>query len=361
MKKYLIIAAAALVASAACSKVDKAPVENFINFNVVNYIQKTKANTAFDTAETFGTFAWWTPTDWATDAQTNIFMDNQEVAFDGTNWAPTLPYYWTKTGKITFASYAPYTAAAGSNGFTVLPTHSQTDGFFFDDYTIVATTDVDLMYADIVTDQTENINPATYGSISGVAEGVPTLFHHALTQVGFVFRAAQNTNPNVIDQQIVLNEVKIINIKNAGDFTQNAASQWASQTGAEEYEINAASNAITMLYTDTDAHVPSTVSRILLPQELASTGTQQSIYLSYTIRTKYKGTTDFADEVVTSTVPLYYDNTAIGGDALTNWGINESILYTITIYPYSDDRILFDPAVVDWIPVEGAIDIKNVD
>ncbi|MBR1573690.1 MAG: fimbrillin family protein [Bacteroidales bacterium] len=362
MKKYLFFAAAALVAGAACAKIDRVD-ETAITFNVVNYVQQTKANTEFPKTETFGTFAWWTQTDWATDGQTNIFMDNQEVAYNTTDnvWAPTLPYFWTKTGKITFASYAPYTAAAGSNGFVNLPTHTVADGFLFTDYTVVNTTDVDLMYADLVTDQTKNTNPATYTAISGVAEGVPTLFHHALTQVAFVFKAGKNTNPNVIDQKIVLNEAKIINIYNKGNFTQNNASQWAGQNGSAAYEINAASNSIEMVWDAATPYTPSTVSRIVLPQDLASTGTQQSIYLSYTIKTKYKGTTDFADEVVTSTVPLYYDNTSIGGSKLVKWGINESILYTITINPYSDDPIYFDPAVVDWTVVNGAIEVNAID
>jgi len=365
MKKYLIFAAAALVASVACSKIQQEEIDNSaITFNVVNYVQKTKANTAFDTNKTFGTFAWWTQTDWATDGQTNLFMDNQEVAYNGTDnvWAPTIKYFWTKTGKITFASYAPYTAAAGSNGFVNLPTHTAANGFSFADYTIVNDTNVDLMYADIVKDQTENTNPAAYNSVSGVAEGVPTLFHHALTQVGFVFKAGKNTNPNVIDDEIVLKEVKILNIKNKGTFTQNNTDQWASQSGAAEYSINAATNVITMDPEATTAYTPSVTSRIVLPQALANTGTQQqSIYLSYVIRTKYVGTTDFAEEVVTSTVPLYYDNTANGGTALTNWGINERILYTITINPYSDKVIYFDPAVVDWTDVNGAFEINDID
>ena len=363
MKKYLILAAAALVASAACAKIERTDDQTAITFNVANYVQLTKANTEFSKTATFGTFAWWTPTDWATNGQTNIFMDNQEVAYNSTDnvWAPTIPYFWTKTGKITFASYAPYTAAAGNNGFVNLPVHSVADGFTFTDYTIVNSTDVDLMYADLIADQTKNTNPATYNTVSGVAEGVPTLFHHALTKVAFVFKAGKNTNPNVIDQAIALDEVKIININNKGTFTQNNASQWASQSGAAEYELNAATNIINMKWDDADAHVPSVASRILLPQELAATGTQQAIYLSYTIKTKYKGTTDFADEVVTSTVPLYYDNSALGGSKLVKWGINESILYTITINPYSDDPIYFDPAVVDWTPVTGEFEVNDVD
>lgn len=380
MKKFFIIVAAAVVAMAACSKVetvDNTP-DTLINFTVVNHLQQTKATAGltYPTSIPFGTFAWWTQDTWANtddaDKQKFIFMDNQEVNHSGGKWLPTTAYYWTKTGNITFASYSPYTASGDDQGYTTLPTYDVTDGFKFNNYIIVNSTDVDLMYANLAVDCTKNTN--TDGSEvtddsnpeSGFA-GVPTIFNHALCQIGFEFRAIGRKNPNVSDIKIVLNDVDILNIDNKGSFTQAASTKWATDhaNNTADYDFAPASAIeLSLLDGTNDAVVAATnnytalgKTRILMPQALVvtkdngtpvdatpTTVTDQKIQVNYTIKIKYNSSSEWATEDVTSIVRLNNGN-------IEAWLDNQNITYRISINPYSTIPVTFDPAIVDWTDV----------
>ena len=349
MKKVIIIAAA-LLCLASCAKVEKQQTvdSSAINFKVVNYLQQTKANTAY-TGEAFGVFAFWTATDWATDGDANVFMDNDKVvqspdyAPEG-EWGPVAPRFWTKTGKITFAAYSPYTNGAGQ-GFSAKPSFSKADGFEFEDFTIPADTDVDLMVADLAKDQTRN-NPEYM--LSGNQDGVPILFHHLLSKIAFQFATVENSNPNVEESQIVIHSVKIKGIKETGDYTQNNSPVWAGQSGSATYQYNPATDSDITVKPGEAGQGTDVESRILLPQTLTAGG--QQIEISYTIRTKYKSNTEWAEENVTATVDLVTDE-------VPSWDPNMSLVYTITIDPLSKDPILFDPAVADWQEVEADVPV----
>ena len=354
MKKYFIIALS-LVLAAACSKVENNSfkADQSISFKVLNYAQQTRANSAF-TGDSFGTWAFWTPTDWATDGDVNLYMKANEKVVYGPSyaageWGPETEYFWPKTGSITFASYAPYK----ENG---APTFSKADGFVFTDYVIPATTDEDLLVADLAIDQTQN---GTQYGLSENTQGVPTLFRHVLTQIAFQFKTVANPNPNVNASEIVIKEVKIKTINNKATYTQNNTPVWAGQDGSVEYEFNPATgNDITVKPSDTEAAKTKVESRIVLPQELKASDAAaspavvgQQIEISYVIRTEYKSNPGvWAEEEVTSVADL---RTA----AIPVWEPNMNIVYTITINPVSDQSILFDPAVADWTNVEGSFNI----
>ena len=340
MKKLFIIAAA-LICLASCAKVDKKQTveSSAINFKVVNYMLQTKANTAY-TGDAFGVFAYWTATDWATDGDANVYMDNDKVvqspeyAPEG-EWGPVAPRYWTKTGKITFAAYSPYTDGS-NNGFSAKPAFSKADGFEFVDFTITADTDVDLMVADLAADKTKN-DPEYM--LSGNQDGVPILFHHVLSKIAFRFATVENPNPNVEESQIVIHSVKIKGIKETGDYTQNDSPVWAGQSGSATYQYNPATGSDITVTPGGEAQGTDVESRILLPQTLTAGG--QQIEISYTIRTKFKSNPEWAEENITATVDLV-------SDEVPSWDPNMSLVYTISISPISNDPILFDPAVADW-------------
>ena len=382
MKKYFIIAAAAIVAMAACTKVetfDNTP-DTLINFTVVNHLQQTKATAGltYPTTVPFGTFAWWTQDTWANtanaDKQHFVFMENQEVNYSNNQWLPTTAYYWTKTGNITFASYSPYTASGNDHGYTAVPEYDVTNGFLFNNYTIVADTDVDLMYANLAADcnKTTNADGSAVTDSSnpeGNYAGVPTIFNHALCQIGFEFRAIGRKNPNVSDIKIVITDVDIKNIDNKGTFTQAAATKWATDhaNNTADYDFAPASAMELSLLDGTDASVVGATNnytalgktRILLPQSLLvsldannnnepvaiATTTDQKIEVKYTIKTKYTSAPDeWATEEVTSTVRL-------NNGTIVAWADNQNITYRISINPYSTIPVTFDPAIVDWTDV----------
>lgn len=386
MKKYLIIAAAAIVAMAACSKtefVDSTP-DTSITFSVVNHLLQTKgqdlpyAGLSYPQDVPFGTFAWWTKDEWTGVAadQTLVFMDNQEVTYHQLNdayvWAPTTTYYWTKSGYITFASYSPYTEAADStvDGFSNIPEYDVAKGFVFKDYRIVEDTDVDLMYADLAANCGKNTNSngtlvTDNSTPEGAFSGVPTVFNHALCKIGFAFRVIGQKNPNVDSIKVEITDVDIVNIDSLGTFNQIRinGNKWATDhTATAEYDYKPASTFELGMIRNTAANVSSTanytalgITRILLPQVLGAdddpsdpaadpiaTTADQKLVVAYTIRTKYHSAPDvWAEEEVVSEVRLNNGN-------VTTWLDNRNITYRISINPYSTVPVTFDPAVVDW-------------
>ena len=389
MKKYFIIAVAAIAAMAACTKVD--PVNNTtkdtaISFSVINHLHQTKATAGltYPTDVPFGTFAWWTADNWTGVAadQDFVFMDNEQVVYKQLEaagpyvWAPNSAYYWTKSGKLTFASYSPYVNAttASEKGFSAIPAHDPALGFQFTDYTIVAGTNVDLMYANLAKDCTQQTN-ATGTEVTdssnpeGGFSGVPTIFNHALCQIGFEFRAIGNKNPNVSRIVIDITDVDILNIDNKGSFVQNPAANSARWTtnhanNKADYEYAPAStmslelieaNATTLPATDNYTALGTT--RILMPQALVVTTdtntnlpvdpapaavTDQKLVVKYTIKTEYTSKpNEWATESVVSTVRL-------NNGSISAWKENQNITYRISINPYATLPITFDPAVLSW-------------
>lgn len=375
----------------ACTKVESVDTtpDTPIRFAVVNHLQQqqTKATTGlvYPTSVPFGTFAWWTEGTWAaaTNPKEYVFMDNEKVSYQATPkvWAPSQTYYWTKTGKLTFASYSPYTDGT-DNGFSAVPVYDVAKGFLFNNYTIVNTTDVDLMYANLAADCTQNSNSdgsMVYDGTTGENatdhgyKGVPTIFNHALCQLGFQFRALGNLNPNVDKIIIELTKVEIANIDKTGSFTQTpavttpATPRWATNhTALATYDFSPSATISMEVKPDNTenranvAYTATGVTRILLPQLLQddddptdatvdpiATTTDQKLVLTYNIKSHYKNTAAdvFATENdVKTTVRLYKGNIA-------EWKENQNITYRITINPYSSDTITFDPAVVDWTNV----------
>ncbi len=381
MKKYFIIAVAAITALAACSKneVNDSRPDSPIRFSVVNHLQRTKATAGLEYPKgvPFGTHAWWTQNNWtgaATD-QTYVFMDNQKVAYSNNEWAPTQAFYWTKTGYLTFASYSPYTVDGTDNGYSTIPAYDVAKGFLFTNYTIVDDTNVDLMYSNLAADCTKdtNVNGADVTDDTtpeGGFKGVPTIFNHALCQIGFAFRAIGRKNPNVDDIKIVIKDVDIVNINKKGSFTQTPASgaKWASDhtvaANLASYDYAPASPIELNLIENTAANVGATdnytalaTTRILLPQSLeedddptnptvdpiAST-TDQKLVVSYTIKIKYKSAAEWATEEAVSAVRL-------NNGAIASWLDNQRITYRISINPYNTLPITFDPAVLAWTDI----------
>ena len=409
MKKCFIIAIAALAAVSACTKVDPVNTvtkDTAISFSVINHLHQTRATEGltYPTTVPFGTFAWWTACEWdqETAPQEFVFMNNEEIKYKQLEasgpyvWAPASAYYWTKSGKLTFASYSPYVKeindeTKAAKGFSAIPAHDPALGFQFVDYTIVDNTNVDLMYANLAKDCTQDTNTdgtavTDSSNPEGGFKGVPTIFNHALCQVAFAFRAIGNKNPNVEDIKIIIKEVKIANIDKKGTFTQNpatnGAARWASTHATGNYtnysyltpEGNPQTNAVELSFIDlgvtptavsaTDNYTGIGDARILLPQTLAvttdtnnapvdptpNTVTDQKLIVDYTIKTKYASSTEWATEEVTSVARLKTSN-------MVAWADNQNILYRISIYPNAAVPVTFDPAVVSWTDVYSNIDI----
>lgn len=133
MKKYLILAAFAVVALGACSKVETTQVtaDEPISFGVYAGKAATKAVSGTDfgtitntelqaSTNGFGVFGYYTDAaDYASSTKAN-FMYNQQVKYSSGAWTYSPIKYWpnehgstaksTDTDKLTFLAYAPFVA-----------------------------------------------------------------------------------------------------------------------------------------------------------------------------------------------------------------------------------------------------------
>ena len=180
MKKYFIIAAAALVAFAACTKVEVAEAPETsqkISFEVAKYMQ-SKAETSllaeYDATgtqvDTFKTNAWYH----SVNDGTQYFMKNVDILWKSSvpEWASAIDYYWPKTGYVNFYSYA------GTPGPSSYGTAANTEG-------TITYTDAVINYNDnvLVADAAYGFraNLSRYHKDNDAVTGVTTLFRHYLS------------------------------------------------------------------------------------------------------------------------------------------------------------------------------------
>ena len=363
MKKYIIIAAAALFAAAACSEVENKleTPEEAISFKVVDYSAATRAGeTSLITEgyEQFTTFAWIH----ADGAQTGTPFMNAEIIkpnneTNPTEWAPSSrPYYWPKSES----SYINFFSFAG----TKVPATMSTEGeVTIADVTVDKTSNI--LVADAAYGYKKNTNPAKYGA-SGATEGVPTLFRHMLAQVYFdvkldatVVDDAKYKFTAVIDElTLTAKNTGSISLKFTAPETTPGQSKFASENGWELSGDPASLEKTENVTLTANGKAASEFSKLMdwssvMPQALSVTDatgstpatTTDNVFVTfkYTLTTQYD-TNDPYDEVITvSNVPLSKFTPTV-----TKWDMNTRYTYHITINPISGEKILFDPAVEAW-------------
>jgi len=356
MKKLFFLAAAAIVALAACTKnnIDVDSIEGrVINFNTVAG-KATKApisGTAYlSTYDSFGVFAWYLASgDWSTSAANSSavsYMDDVEVAFDDTKdiWAPTSTYYWPLEGKLTFIAYSPKaaaTAAFSNEGVLTLT-----------DYTLSTTVadQVDLMYSAIAAnkDQNESYYTDTVNSKDSQAaegdKGVNIQFKHALAQI--IFKA--KTADEVYDAGLSFKIDSIV---------VNAASTAASMTVTNP-ATDVAPAGITTWNT------PGT--KVNFNVRVAAFPEAANTYLTKTLSDPIGDALlaipvtefDTTDPTITVKYSLYRlsDNQALGSkkvtvnvkdidDIITSWQAGKKYEYDLKI---DLQKIYFTPSIIDW-------------
>lgn len=399
MKKYIVIALAALVAFAACTKVN--PEEKKaekISFTVANYMPQTKANSSLDSEgyNSFNCYAWY----FGAPMQ---YMNNVEVLQNDakTEWAPAQDYYWPKTGYINFYSYAgsqapTVTASDDKKTITVAYTNATiaaTDNFMVADPALHF--GIDNYNANLVTINDEqgdfnytgtNAGQYTYTATSqNVYTGVPTLFHHMLAKVAFVIKlqtssASANTawtvkilNDDSNKSNIEALKKGTLTLKNTDAATTSGLGQWTPYNGTSAITDAAEAKIAWIPSTPASAEVMPFDNKVELTLAAGATTSDQdtllavrtvmpqvtsgvALNLAYEVSATHTGeTTPFMTEVITVSKPLCGAATATPAPATiapTAWNMNQITLYTITIDPVGK-RVTFDPAVVEWDSVAG--------
>lgn len=366
MKKYFIIAAAALVALSACSKVENPSVSanKAISFQVANYAGQTKAETSLVTEgfTEFKTYAWFS----SSTATNQEFMTPATVTWNATDkeWAPSdRVYYWPKTGYINFFSFAGthLPDAVDLNASSKAEAHYTT--------AITVATDDNILIADGAYGFYENNSPAKYG-LDGVSEGVPTLFRHMLTRVKFDIKVDATDATDDKDHWKVTVNSATLSYRNKGklevgfpatpsitlgaDNKPTAAGQTLQFTSAvwtPESVANATlSKVADAVVVEADGAAASDAKTIIsdsvvMPQDLATTDV--TIALNYTLEHSYNGGT-----AISEVVPIAATALTAFTPSITAWAPNTIYTYHIVIKPAADHRILFDPAVEEWASVD---------
>ena len=184
MIKNIIIALAACVALAACTKNELKPVEvdQQITFQAVVNKPSTKAmltGTSYPTGETFGTVAYKVNS----SSEAELYIPVSEVKYTAgppAYWSTAAAYYWPKENgsSLTFYSYSPFNYSEKGTK-TAIPVTAAETGLTFTNYSVKEHQETDLMVADKKENQTAN----TKNDGGSWAQGVPTVFHHMLAQI----------------------------------------------------------------------------------------------------------------------------------------------------------------------------------
>lgn len=354
MKKNSIIAIAACVALAACTKNELKPVEvdQQITFQAVVNKASTKAGTTFDNGVTyptdrpFGTVAYKVK-----GSESELYIPVSEVKYNSTDayWSTEAAYYWPKESgsSLTFYSYSPFNYS--DDGTTPITVTATADGLTFTNYSLIGHQATDLMVADKKAGQTAN----TTNNGGSWAKGVPTVFHHMLAQIVAInFQTVENAsgNPVVVkdyanghdgtsehkyvagDKQFVVTDVYFEKFFEQGTLSAGDAWSWVS-TGSVTDSYTWYRNTSEPAKFIKGKCTPRNTYYLVLPQTHSD---DAMLHVKYEIHT-YTSASEHATEKMDVSVPLKNLN--------AKWEMNKKYTYTLNI---DLDRIYWDPKVTDW-------------
>ncbi len=390
MKKFFLLAAAALVALTACTKMEvanDAPARK-ISFNVGTFKAQTKADPSTMHAlqgetTSFSSKAWLHANGAATG--TDFFGAGETISYDSSvpEWAPANEYFWPKAAE-SYINFVSWFATNSKNPTTVTETSLQ---WGTTSAPVTIAKDDNILFADEAWKFSSNNNPATYTAVSSVAEGVPTLFHHALAKLQFnmKLKTVTKSEKSIWDVEIQTASLKIgnngyLDLVNADPSTAATTVAWKVGTAAATSDIvgwsrPSTATLETIVETSSTASdvtkdfaklsfenfAPKTLTdgkfesasqvflaeRTVLPQTLGET---VKFAMTFKISIFHDADNDgnkdgaaYSEEIVT----ISETNLASLVSAITSWNMNTKVVYNVTIDPVGK-KVLFDPAVVDW-------------
>ena len=349
-----------------CTKVEQAEsAQAQISYNVVQYTQ-TKAAGLYPKTEKFISTAFYLEDGktWAANHSEAIaYIENATISYDETrtSWHDAAhSYYWPRAGKLNFLSYSP----AAIQPQTKI---DKDTGITIKDWDVNANQNIDIMVADVQTEQTSNQNVGTY-------TGVPTIFRHKLSQiVGFEFNTFEDyahghdgsaSKPYQNEDFVfIVNEIQIGNLIQKGTYKSSydvgtavaKIGAWIPDGSADASSYTWYNGSKTVLYS-TSSMTPVTggLSHImLLPQTFANPGeadpsTVPHLKLVYTQRSYTSGT--YSDVQKTAYVSLY----DLFQSSANKININRQIKVRIT-FNLQADLITWAPDQDDWSDSEFSV------
>ena len=330
-----------------CTKVEQSePTQAQICYNVVQYTQ-TKAAGEYLTNVPFVSSAFYLENGktWAANrSEAKPYIQNAIISFDGTNWHDAdHAYYWPRAGKLTFFSYSPQAVQSSTQ-------IDRNSGITITNWDVNDHQDVDIMIADVQTDQTAN-------QIGGTYTGVPTIFRHALSKIsGFTFNLHKDyyKDSNI---EFLLNSIVIKNMPQKGTYSNTMPSEsnigaWTKAAdGVHDYtwynaEYSADGDGIPIPYSSDPLPVKanglSPYSELYLLPQLYPADGGPSLEITYTKRT-YGEDGSYTNSPITASVS-FYDLFASTNHRLV---INRNLTFNI-IFNIDADLITWAPDQQDW-------------
>lgn len=372
MKKYFILAAAAVVALAACSKnsIETTSQESrVINFNAVTGMATKAAITDnyFPTdAGNFGVYAYYVEGsgNWTDDfASSTLYMGTANgsgaagdanqgatVEYNSTLkiWNPSQIYYWPLQGSLTFFAYYPTT-------LTTPQFDLSEKQFSIGSYTISTTVaeQKEVLVSSFAENQTSNTTQYTFGvgegQNSGDKRGVQIQFQHTLSQV--VFTAAADATVFGRGYSFKINDITVgARGTSAGmSVVPGATPNWTDPTTLATFDILSSdfpnSNvtggvAANWLGNSQSSQIGSALLVIPNTNFIGGEGTEDDDYFTVTY-TLYR--TSDALNMGTKTVKLWFKDNSTS--PVANWEPGKKYTYRLTI---GLEQIYFAPEVGNW-------------
>ena len=358
MKKYIMLAAVASVALAACTKNEVKPVN--VDQEITYQTITTKAEaSSFASDRHFTSYAYMLTYGQTWDSNYSsgsAYIADADIYYHNTpnyEWKAEKTYYWPKQGSLTFFAWSTYTDSKASlTDATVGCT--QAKGIQVDAFDITKNKNVDFLVAEVAKDKKANETQHEDGSGNTWATGVPTVFKHALSKLVFKVVTVKGGTPYSYTSDNVTFTVKSIKLKGVNNnlaYSQdwqsgNTASKhtWTDPAPAVEIDVPVFTGSQDASNTETELSLGSGDYSIVIPQ-----GTFEAddvIEIVYDITTKFTGTP------VTETVTI--NDKKLSEVYTTGWAPGNE--YTLTI-KLGIDEVLWDPDIQPWEPGTGSVTI----
>ena len=387
MKKFFFFAAAAVVAIASCTNVDliETPA-NKVSFQIANYAAP-QVKAAGDTLA-FGEDHFYSKAflhaNGSASAQP-FFGDYETISQVGTEWVPSKDYFWPKAADsyINFVSW--YTNRLNPTTITEIALQWGASG------SAVTIQPADtIMFADEAWRFKDNTDSDDkFKNISGVTEGVPTLFHQALARLSFNLRLKtdQIATKTIWDVTVKTDTLKIqntgyLNLTNADPNGAANASQtvawqaggvdatssivgWTAASGTEEIRESSHASGASYFnelafegFAPKDADHQATDYQVYLPERTVmpqTLGTDVKFAMTFEIKIYHDADSDGTkdgDAYSTEIVPIAEQNLTALVPTITAWNMNTKVINNISIDPVGK-TVKFDPAVIKWAVLNG--------
>ena len=357
MKKYFILAAVAIVAFASCTKHELETKPTEISYNAVtakNNLTKAIIDHSFyaPSDPNFGIWGLYQPTNWTTDHGNGVWVGTdlsaaaeiayKDVAYDHNNDANETDRewrnnngidYWPLTGSVVFMGYSPYTASAS------IAVSSNNAVMTFSNFQAISgspTNETDLMWSDAV-ESTTNSDEYVATGRDAAYNGVPVVFHHALSQITVnaktaIDYAAQGYTFTILNITMNIDDNATLTVTDPVLANTTPTTSWTDPTTDSAPVILSSGNTAL-----TTSFVKQGRSILVIPQDLATKRGTNDDKLTIEYKVVHNGVTS----TVTKDILLTNGDNAAIDEFVENTKYNLNLVFSL-------EEILYSPSVVDW-------------